>query len=227
MDWHGIRPHEIFSTVSIIFLAYYMWKLYYKKSEPDSIPALEGMADALNTKSPYYSKHSERVALISNAICDAMEITGREKDLIIRAAKLHDIGKLFIDEEVLHKEGKLTEEEWKSVKLHPVKGGQMAKKFGISEPVHTMILYHHENMDGTGYPLGIAAENIPMGARILRVADSIDAMAMPRPYREAYNFQQLHDELFQYSGKYYDETLIKKVTNGLHKRIKLIILNHT
>ena len=127
----------------------------------------------------------------------------------------------------MHRDGKLTEIEWYNMKLHPLKGCNMAKKFGISEPVSTMILYHHENMDGTGYPLQIDGENIPIGARIIRVADSIDAMAMKRPYRDALAFQDIESELVNGINKLYDETIIRKVTNGLARRIRLIILNNS
>ena len=227
MTWvHIVRPHEIFSTMAIIILSYYMWKMYVEL-RPNAGMALEGMSDALNKKSPYYADHSKRVALIANAICDGMKIGGNEKDMIIQAAKLHDVGKLFLDDDTLHANRKLTDMEWSVVKLHPVKGGDMAKNFGLKEPVTTYILYHHENIDGTGYPLQIGRHAIPMGARIIRIADSIDAMAMPRPYREAFDFDKIESELHEGAGTQYDEEIVNCVTNGLSKRIKLIILNNT
>ena len=221
-----IRPHEIFSTIAIGILSYYMWKMYVSL-RPNAGMALEGMSDALNKKSPYYADHSKRVALIANAICDGMNIRGDEKNMIIQAAKLHDVGKLFLDEETLHANRPLTDMEWSVVHLHPVKGGDMAKNFGLKEPVTTYILYHHENIDGSGYPLELKNRAIPLGARILRVADSIDAMAMPRPYREKFGFEKIEEELHKGVGKQYDEKIVACVTNGLAKRIKLIILNNS
>ena len=227
MTWvHIVRPHEIFSTMAIIILSYYMWKMYVSL-RPNAGMALEGMSDALNKKSPYYADHSKRVALIANAICDSMNIIGTERNIIIRSAKLHDLGKLFVDEETLHKKEKLTDREWEIMKLHPVRGGGMAKKFGISEPVIANILYHHENVDGTGYPLSLKGESIPLGAKIIRVADTIDAMAMPRPYRKARSFEEIEKDLKEHIGTWYDKTIVEKATNGLSKRIKLIILNNT
>ena len=227
MTWvHIVRPHEIFSTVAIGVLSYFMWKIWLRL-KPNSDIALEGMADALNTKSPYYSDHCKRVALISNAICDTLSITGDAKNQIIQAAKLHDLGKLFLDEDVLHEDRPLTDLEWSAMKLHPVKGGTMARNFGVREPTSTFVLYHHENLDGTGYPLNLRDSAIPRGARILRIADSIDAMAMPRPYREAFTFEKIEEELHKYAGIWYDEGMVKSCTNGLAKRIKLIILNNS
>jgi len=213
---------DIVTKICLVFSIWFMWS---KVSENQKV-ALEGMYDALNIKSPYYFNHSKRVGLICEAICSHMAIDGLEKKEILSAAQLHDIGKLFIDEAILHAERKLTESEWAIVKLHPVKGRMMAERFHQSPAVGNLILAHHENLDGTGYPLNLAGEDIPKGARILRIADSIDAMAMPRPYRPAMTFEHIVSELTINAGRWYDEEIIKLITNGLSKRIRLIILNN-
>jgi len=218
---------ELCTFLIMCFFAYTLWRQGVGTRLKGQESALEGMTDALNVKSPYYSDHSKRVSLIANAICDAIGIHGEEKNQIIQAAKLHDIGKLFVDEEILHRDGKLTDEEWDAIKLHPVKGSKMAINFGIKEPATTFILYHHENLDGSGYPLNLVGENIPRGARVLRVADSIDAMAMLRPYRQALSFEEIEKDLKSHQDTWYDKEIVTKVTNGLCKRIKLIILNNS
>ena len=198
----------------------------WRKVVPSQELALEAMYDTLNIKSPYFYGHSRRVALICSAVCEHLAVGGSERKEVLSSAHLHDIGKLFIDEEILNRDGKLTEDEWKMVRLHPLKGAVMAEKFKISPTICNTILQHHENLDGTGYPLNLKGDEITLGARILRVADSIDAMAMPRPYRLALSFEHIVQELKDKSGAWYDEGIVKSITNGLSQRIRLIILNN-
>jgi putative nucleotidyltransferase with HDIG domain len=205
--------------------AFFIWVMW-GKLRPSHQLALEGMYDALNTKSSYFYNHSKRVAMICEEICRHMGISGKELKEISSAAHLHDIGKLFLDEEILHCDRVLTDDEWMLVKLHPVKGSKMAEKFGVPATTCSLILSHHENTDGTGYPLNLKADQIDIGAKIIRIADSIDAMAMPRPYRKAMSFDHICAELKSKAGTWYDETIVKTITNGLSQRIRLIILNN-
>ena len=161
--------------------------------------------------------------LISKCICDALDINGRDRENILDAAYLHDIGKIRVDLALLDKPDKLTETEWETMRKHPLVGYDILKDFGIHADVLAMVLYHHENFDGTGYPLQLNGGNIPLGARIIRVADAIDAMGSDRAYRKALPFDVINEELRKCVDTQFDPDIVAKATNGLNKRIRLIL----
>lgn len=221
---------RVIHGLEALFIGGVSWVLWvlWNRTKPQQEVALEAMYDTLNVKSPYFCNHSRRVALLSASICDVLKVSRQEKAEILSAAKLHDVGKLFIDERLLNSIMPLSKEEWEIIKSHPVSGATMAEKFGISQTICGMVLAHHENIDGTGYPLGLKENEISLGARILRIADSIDAMAMPRPYRGSMSFHVLVKELKEKAGKWYDERIVKLILEGneLSQRIRLIVLNN-
>jgi len=114
-----------------------------------------------------------------------MGIHGKEAEEVITAARLHDIGKIGIRDEVLAKPGKLTDREFAGVMDHPVMGCEIIKKLNSMENIAKIIRHHHERYDGKGYPDGLKGEDIPLGSRIIAVADAFDAMTSIRPYRES------------------------------------------
>lgn len=203
---------------------------YLKFSKKEKIFTQEsvivGIVDLLHDKSEFYHTHSKRVGLISAAICDALSLDSELKEKIRMGAMVHDIGKIYIDAEWLERNGALTPKEWEEIKLHPVKGANLLRKLKVDSDIVTMALYHHENYDGTGYPLQISDFSIPMGARIIRVADAIEAMASRRPYRPIKSFLEIEEELVKGVGTQFDKEIVKVCTNGLSKRIKLILLNY-
>jgi len=157
-------------------------------------------------KDPYHRHHAERVQVISLEIGRAVGLTRKEQEVLSHAALLHDIGKAFISEKVLGKGGKLTEREWELMKLHPCFGYEFLKHF---EPeVAEAILHHHENWDGTGYPDGLKGEGIPLFARIIRIADSIDAGCSVRSYKRAKPFSVVLEEIRRGAGSLYDPFLV-------------------
>lgn len=129
--------------------------------------------------------HGLRVAKLALKICDVLQIEEDLKHDIFIAGVFHDIGKAVIDNSILNKPGKLTTKEKNRVNLHSLLGAQIAFDAGFSEECVQIINYHHENYDGTGYPLGKSNENIPIGARIIKVCDVYDALTSDRPYRKA------------------------------------------
>lgn len=138
----------------------------------------------LEARDPYTSHHSSRVAEMTEKICDLLNLTEEEKETYHIAAHLHDIGKIGIRDSVLLKEGKLSDEEWEIMKSHSVQGYNILKNVKSFEEVAKIVRSHHERFDGKGYPDGLKGEEIPFGARIIAVADSIDAMISDRPYRK-------------------------------------------
>ncbi|WP_424609601.1 HD-GYP domain-containing protein [Caldanaerobacter sp.] len=143
------------------------------------------MISALEAKDVYTQGHSQRVCKLVTQIVLKMGIQGKEAEEIITAARLHDIGKIGIREEILEKPGKLSYQEFAEIMDHPVMGYEIVKKLKVMENVAKIIRHHHERYDGKGYPDGLKGEDIPLGSRIIAVADAFDAMTSKRPYRES------------------------------------------
>jgi len=225
MDWiHQIRPHEILSTIAIAFLAWRMWIHQMKPRTKDTISdSLKAIVNVLSSKSEYYRGHSKRVSLIAGAICDSLGVSDKDKEIVVEAGALHDIGKIRLDLALLDKVEKLTACEYEKIQDHCVVGHDVLQEFNIGTDIITAVLYHHENWDSTGYPIQIGGDNIPLAARILRIADSIDAMGSDRAYRKGIPYDQIAEELKRCSGTHYDPDIIHVCTNGLSNRIKLIL----
>ncbi len=158
---------------------------------------VKSFAFALEAKDQYTHGHSEKVTLYSELICRAMQLPEDETEKICLAAQLHDIGKIGITEEVLNKPGRLTFEEYEIIKSHPVTGERILRPLHFLKDVIPIILYHHEKHDGTGYPAGLKGDAIPLGARIIAVGDTYDAMTSDRPYRKGLSFEVTINELIR------------------------------
>lgn len=157
----------------------------YIQLRQQTLDAVEALADIVDLRDPYTANHSRRVALYARDLATALDLEPDEVDLIERVARVHDVGKVIVDLEVLSKEGRLDDTEWAQLKRHPVTGADILSQFPLFAMATSYVRHHHERMDGQGYPDGIAGEQIPLGARIIAVADSLDAMASARPYRKA------------------------------------------
>lgn len=128
--------------------------------------------------------HTWRVVLYTRAVLEEFGVDLETIDVLTQAAALHDIGKVVIPDEILQKPGKLSNEEYEIIKLHPVAGYARMLKMGVlEEPILNLVRYHHERWDGLGYPFQAAGEEIPIGARVFAVIDAFDAMTSVRPYR--------------------------------------------
>lgn len=146
---------------------------------------LYSLATALEVNDPYTYGHSERVSELSAKVARKIGLPLKEQELIKRASLLHDIGKIGINISVIHKPGPLTEEEFAIVKAHPVIGEKICSPLKFTQPMIPIIKYHHERLDGRGYPEGLKGDEIPLGARIVAVVDAYDAFTSRRPYRSA------------------------------------------
>ncbi len=153
--------------------------------ERDSAEAVVfALARAVEAKSPYTHGHAERVTNYALMLADAVQVTREEREILRKGALLHDIGKISVPDDILNKPGALTPQELAIVREHPAQGAH------IVEPLHSMrvalplIRWHHERLDGRGYPDGLSGEEIPLLVRILSVADVYDAMSSDRPYRD-------------------------------------------
>lgn len=167
----------------------------------------------LNTvaaKDHYTEEHSKRVTKYCSLFADYLGISSVDKENLNIAASFHDIGKIGIPDHVLLKEGKLTDEEYDTIKLHPIIGANIFGVSDIFKDIVPIIKYHHERIDGKGYPERLKGENIPYLARILTICDCFDAMVARRPYKDTQSIDFALSEIKKYSGKQFDSSLAKQ-----------------
>jgi putative nucleotidyltransferase with HDIG domain len=170
---------------------------------------LRSLISIIEAKDPYTKGHTERVASYSVALANRVDL--REDDLkrIMFAALMHDIGKMGVLDEIVNKPGALTEAEWELMRAHPVVGAGIVEKMEFLNGTADIVRYHHEAWNGKGYPDGLRGDDIPLGARIVTVADSFDAMTTDRPYRKALTVDQAIAQLEGGAGVQFDADLVK------------------
>jgi putative nucleotidyltransferase with HDIG domain len=159
-------------------------------------------------RDPYSNGHEKRVASMAKAICVMMGLNSDYTDQTEYAAQLHDLGKLMIAENVLNKP-KLTQAEKVMVHSHSVLGAKAIRALELDQEIEDVINHHHENWDGTGYPGNLAGTDIPLGARIIRIADTFDAMISDRPYRKMFSQKEAIAEMELEVGKSFDPMIFE------------------
>ncbi len=174
-----------------------------------SIETVLALSRTLDARDSHSGSHSKRMAGLSERMATKYHMTTRETRELSWAALLHDIGKIGVEDQILHKPGPLTDREWEIMRTHPEVGAQMIGGLSGMESIAAMILGHHERMDGSGYPRGLTGEQIPLGARIIAVVDSYSAMTEGRPYRKAKTHDEAIIELKNLSGKKYDNEVVR------------------
>jgi HD-GYP domain-containing protein (c-di-GMP phosphodiesterase class II) len=176
---------------------------------------IKALAAAIDAKDPYTSGHSQHVmeyALLAGA---SLSLSSQDLEVLEYAGILHDVGKIGIPDSILGKPGKLTEDEYGIIKRHPVISASILDGVQFLEAARTLVLYHHERYDGRGYPDGLKGEEIPLGARILAVADSFDAITSSRPYRAAMSAQEAIDELHRCTGTQFCPVAVQAFLSGV------------
>lgn len=181
------------------------------------LETIQALATAIEVKDPYTKGHSERVALYASIIAEEMNLSEDFVNTLNFAALLHDIGKIGIPDEILNKPGKLSEEEFDKIKIHPVLGANIVKKIDFLAQASSYIRFHHERQNGRGYPEGLEGDNIPLGAAILAVADAFDAMTSDRPYRNAWNLEDTLNEIERNSGIQFRPDVVEALKNAIKK----------
>jgi len=160
-------------------------------------------------KDPYTGGHQKRVAELARTIATEMRLSSEQIDGLRLAAQIHDIGKIIVPSEILSKPGLLSESEWGLVKNHSAIGYELLKDMDFPWPVAEIIYQHHERLDGSGYPRGLKGEEIMIEARILAVADVVEAMSSHRPYREAFTLEEALAEVEQKKGCLFDKKVVE------------------
>ncbi|HEV2617685.1 MAG TPA: HD domain-containing phosphohydrolase [Candidatus Acidoferrales bacterium] len=173
------------------------------------------LAAAIDEKDPYTRGHSGRVAKYSLIIAHEMNLDTEAMDKLRISALLHDVGKIGVDDSVLKKPGKLTEDEFALMKQHPAKGANIMRPVAQLKDMLPGIELHHERMDGQGYPYGLAGDQIPMMARIIAVADTFDAITTNRPYQSAMDLEYAMDRIQQLGGTKFDIDVVHAIERAV------------
>ena len=184
---------------------------------------LEALGDALDLKDSETEGHSKRVTAYAIALARAMGIPPDEIKIIARGAFLHDIGKMAIPDDILRKPGKLTPEEENLMREHCSRGYHMLRKIPFLAGAAEIVFCHQEYFDGNGYPNGLRGREIPIGARIFAVADTLDAITSDRPYRKARGFDAAREEILRCSGTQFDPSVVEvflKIPNELWQELR-------
>jgi putative nucleotidyltransferase with HDIG domain len=184
---------------------------------------LEALGAALDLRDTETAGHSERVSRYALALAHAMECTDEQLKQIRRGSYLHDIGKIGIPDSILLKEGKLTAEEMAVMQSHVRIGYNIVCRIAFLAGAAEIVLTHQERYDGTGYPQGLMGPEIPLGARVFAIADTLDAMTSDRPYRRALPFETARDEVVRESGRQFDAEVVQaflKIPENLWEGIR-------
>ena len=181
------------------------------------------LANAVDAKDPYTCGHGEEVERWGMLTVGEMDVhfDNDRCDLLRCALRLHDFGKLGVPDQILNKEGKLTIEEWIKMKDHVKIGARILEEHDDFKEVAKIILHHHENFDGSGYPFGLKEEEIPLEARIIAVVDSFHAMISDRPYRKGMSYDDAIAELKKHAGRQFDQHVVDAFLRVLEKSIRI------
>ncbi len=189
----------------------------YTKMRKVYLDTIRALAAAIDAKDPYTKGHSERVAEMSLALAQELNLSDKDIENIEYTALLHDIGKIGVADNILGKKSSLTDKEFDKIKEHTVIGAKIIEPVDFLKNSYEAIYHHHEKYNGKGYPDGIKEKNIPLSARIIAVADAYDAMGSDRPYRKKLNKDKILKELKDQSGKQFDPEIVKTLLLVLNR----------
>lgn len=184
----------------------------HQRTEVELRAVMEGVIHAMaltsEIRDPYTAGHQRRVSTLAAAIAREMRMADDEIDGIRLAGLVHDLGKIYVPAEILSKPGHLNPIEFSLIKVHPQLGHDILQTIDFPWPIAQMVLQHQERLDGSGYPQGLQGEKILLGARIISVADVVEAMAFHRPYRPALGIEKAIEEITANQGRFYDATVV-------------------
>ena len=170
---------------------------------------LETLAEVIDHRDPYVLEHSKKVAQYAVGIAEQLGLHPNQVELIRKASLMHDVGKLGIPEAILLKPGSLSKDEFDTIKKHPSIGAKILETTRAMHRFIPIVRHHHERYDGNGYPDGLNGQNIPIEARIVALADAVDAMASDRPYRKRQSMEHIIDEIQTKSGTQFDPQVVQ------------------
>ncbi len=195
------------------------------KQQQLTIATLEALVNALEAKNPFLAGHSARVAAFAASVAHHLSLTDDEVEDVRMAGRLHDLGKIGVQESILNKKGPLTDEEYEHVKQHVLIGWQILSPLQHLGPIVSYIRNHHEHWDGSGYPDGLVAEEIPLGARIICATEVYDALTSARPYQEKMTPEEAVDQMGHLAGKIVDPMVLDAMSSAVDSRKTLVFIN--
>jgi len=188
----------------------------YSELEKESRESLSRLADAAEARDPHTGGHLRRIRHYSVELARCVGLPEEEAQAIGLASTIHDLGKLSLSDEVLHKPGKLTPEDWAQMRAHPQHGERLIGRSPKFDTERIVARWHHERWDGTGYPDGLRGEAIPIAARIVAVADAFDALTTERPYKRAWTLDEAVSELVASRGKLFCPRVVDALESMWH-----------
>lgn len=218
-------PHsDVFLQNGLKAMMVYKWNDSGLSDNQTCLEFAKVLASTLEEKDPYTSGHSERVCYYSDFICKRLSFEPKDRTELQIASYLHDIGKIGISNRFINKKGTLSSTDWAIIKQHSNKSIELLAPLKLSSNILSFIQHHHEHYDGTGYPDGLAGEQIPIGARIIAISDAYDSMTSNRPYRKPLSNEEAKTELTQCSGKQFDPKLITIFLDVLKEMEEVILM---
>ena len=205
----------IFIIFSLLLVRYTL--VLYSDSKSQFIETVEALMNAIDARDKYTEGHSRRVAEISVAIGKELKYNQWSIEELNIAAMLHDVGKIGISDTILNKPGKLTDEEFDTIKEHPQIGINIIKDIKNIDYVHSIVRNHHERYDGKGYPDGKKGDELPLNVYIVQLADAVDAMASDRTYRKGLSEDVIVDEIIKHSGTQFHPIVAEAYLNIVKK----------
>jgi hypothetical protein len=211
---------ELWALLGLVVPVVLVYRSFKRAAElQDSTRVLlERLADTVDLRDPYTGGHSRRVTAYCAQLLDALAVHGAEVELVLAAARVHDIGKIGVPDAILNKPGKLTDAERAEMERHPVLGADLLARQGDVGRGVAIVRHHHEAWDGSGYPAGLAGLDIPFGARVIAVADSYDAMTSDRPYRAGMPHAKAVAILRAGRGQQWDAALVDAFLRALERQ---------
>lgn len=199
----------------------------YTEQEKLIMGTIKSLVTVLDSKMPPAYTHTPYFSRLVKALAEELRLSKKDIDSLKYASLLHDAGKVNIPTEILTKASQLTGEEYDIIKRHPAKSAEIIKHLLVLKPVVPIILHHHEKYDGTGYPSRFMKNQIPIGARVMSVADAFDAMVYGRPYKERVSVEDALEEIKKYSGTQFDPAIVKSLVKVFHNKKLKKYLNLT
>jgi len=220
-------------VLPVVYLIYRSYRLYLGKLDDEKrhveemaelhMRTIEALALAIEAKDHTTHDHLQRVRVYAMEVAKEMGLDPGDMEALQAASLLHDIGKLAVPEHIISKPGRLTQEEFEKMKIHPVVGAEILEHVRFPYPVVPIVRAHHEKWDGSGYPFGLKGEQIPIGARILSAVDYLDALASDRQYRKALPLEEVIRNLGAESGKAFDPRVVSVLQNRYRELERLVI----
>ncbi|MFC4905915.1 HD-GYP domain-containing protein [Actinomadura gamaensis] len=214
--WPRVGPFAAVLVLLPLFIARWAFEQAHDQRQAHAA-TLAALCQAVETKDYYTRGHSERVSRGSVMIAQEIGMRPDRVEAIRYAGMLHDVGKLGVPTKVLRKSGKLTEEEFAAVQLHPMRGLEIVREIGFLDEALAGIMHHHEKMNGRGYPMGLAGDEIPEFARVISVADAFDSMTSTRSYRAARSIDEAVAELRRGMDDHFDPVMVEAFLRALDR----------